>query len=278
MQKIIYTIILTFCCFIISTAQSSEKIKGNREVTIKQTYIDAFNKIIVGENFKIDIVYNEKSSVQIETDDNLHDVISFKVVDSVLMFSTSKRITSKKKMLITVNYTNVLHDIETRENAEIRSLTSLELKNASLKTVGNSKAYLNIRTDIFRFTSLDKAKVRLNLTADSSSIELSDNTKLEALINSKKIKMDLYQRANADIEGNSETLQLRVDNSSNFKGKNFTTKSCNLLSEGKSSTTLITNEIITIEASGSSAIYLYGEPKIIITKFTDTAKLQKKTL
>jgi hypothetical protein len=181
-------------------------------------------------------------------------------------------------MLITINYSNVLRDIETRENAEIRSLTSLELKNATLKTVGNSKAYLNIRTDNFTFISLDKAKVRLNLTADSSSIELSDTTKFEALINSKKIKMDLYQRADADIEGDSETIELRVDNSSNFKGKNFTTNTCNLLCEGKSSISLIVNETITIDASGDIEIYLYGEPKIIISKFSDSAKLQKKIL
>ena len=163
-----------------------------------------------------------------------------------------------------------------KDDAELRSLTSLQLTNTTLRTSGNSRAYLNIKTGNFTYNSYDKSKARLNLTADSTSIELSGTSKLDALINSKSLNMDLYQRSDATVEGDTETSVLRLDNSTTFKGKNFSSITCDLLSEGKSSTTLTVTEGITIDASGSSQIYLYGEPKIVINKFTDTAKLQKK--
>ena len=46
---------------------------------LRQTYIDDFETIIVDGNFSIEIVYNSKPSVNIEADDNLHDVIQFEV-------------------------------------------------------------------------------------------------------------------------------------------------------------------------------------------------------
>lgn len=255
---------------------AQEKIKGNRDVTIKQSYIDPFEKIIVGNDFEIQIAYNEKPSVEIEADDNLHEVIEFNVVDGVLTFDSTMRITSKKKLLITVYYSNVLNTIQLSEGAEIRSLTSLELKNLNLKTSGNSIAYLNIRTGNFKYSGTEKSKARLNLTADSTNFELIDNTKVEALLNTKATKIDIYQRADINLEGDAEMAKIRLDNSGGLSGKNFTTKNCKLSLESRSTATLSVTELINLEVSGNSSVYLYGEPKIIIDKFTDTAKLQKR--
>ncbi|MDT0559119.1 DUF2807 domain-containing protein [Ichthyenterobacterium sp. W332] len=259
-----------------TTILAQEKIKGNRDVTIKQSYVDAFEKIVISNDFEIEIAYNEKPSVEIETDDNLHEVIQFGVNEGTLSFSTTKKITSKKKLHIIVYYSNILNSIELNDGAEIRSLTSLELKHLDLKSSGNSRAYLNIRTGNFNYQGREKGKARLNVTADSSKLELIDNNKVEALINSKSVTIDLYQRSDISLEGNSETSELQLDNSAGLSGKNFTTKTCNLILEGRSSATLTVMESITLEASGNTSVYLYGEPSIVIDKFTGTAKLQKR--
>ena len=77
-------------------AQNSEKVKGNRVVTTIVTEIDAFHTIEIDEDFEIDIIYNKTPSVEIETDENLHEFITFSVRDSVLSFNKTRRITSKK--------------------------------------------------------------------------------------------------------------------------------------------------------------------------------------
>jgi hypothetical protein len=276
MNKIIIALVFSISAPLFMSAQDDEKIKGDRNVTIKQTYIDPFSKIVVGEDFYVEVIYNKKPSVEIETDDNLHEFIAFEVKDSVLIFNTTKKIVSSKKMVIKVNYGDEFQHIETFDDAEVRSLTSLELKNATLKTSGTSKAYLNIKSESFKFESLDKAKVKLNVNTKTSNISLSDNSKLDALINSPEAVFDLYQRASADIEGTAQNSVIRADNNSKFNATNFTTQSCNLSCEIASDVYIEAIIDITISATGTSAIYLFGNPKITITQFLDTAKLQKK--
>jgi hypothetical protein len=255
---------------------AQEKIKGDRNVTIKQTYIDDFKSLVVNGDFSIEIVYNSKPSVTIETDDNLHEVIQFEVVDGVLSFTETIRITSKKRLNITVNYGDALENIIVRGDGEVRSLTSMELKSASLETADNARAYLNINSTNFSYKSSGKSKTRLNLTADSTKIELSDNSKLDALINSKVADFDLYQRSDAAIEGSVKSSILRLDNSSNFNSPNFDVKSVTATLEDSSDLTISATEKITISASGDTELYLFGNPAITITKFEDNAKLQKK--
>lgn len=274
MKKIL--LILVVIMVSVPTLTAQEKIKGDRNVTIKQTYIDDFDTIVVDGDFSIEIVYNSKPSVEIEADDNLHDVIQFDVVDGILSFVETTRITSKKKLNIKVNYGDALQNIEARGDGEIRSLTSMELNDATLVTSDNSRAYLNIKARNFEYKSSGKSKTRLNLTADSTKIELSDNSKLDALINSKSADFDLYQRSDLSIEGSANNSMIRLINSSNFNGSKFDVKTTDVSLEDNSDLTISVTESIIITSSGNSETYLYGSPAITITKFEDTSKLQKK--
>lgn len=276
MNKFILAFVLLLTPMVYVAAQGDEKVKGDRNVTIKQTYIDPFNKIVVGEDFTVEIIYNSKPSVEVEADSNLHELINFDVVDGILTFATTKKITSSKRMNIKVNYSDGLEHIEVLENGEIRSLTSLELKNATLKTSGSSRTYLNIKTGDFNYTASDKARAKLNVNATNSIIVLNDNVKIEALLNSKMAKIDLYQRANAKLEGTIDNTQLRMDNSSVFNGKEFLTNTCDLTADLGSSTTIRVNNSITIAATGNSEVYLYNTPKITLTTFVGTSKLQMR--
>jgi len=257
-------------------SQSTQKIKGDRNITIKQTFIDDFETIVVDGDFAIEVVYNSKPSVEIEVDDNLHDVIQFNVVDSVLSFYQTMRITSKKKLNIKVNYSETLRNIEVKGDGEIRSLTSMELGNIALYTSDNSRAYLNINSKIFDYKSSGKSKARLNLKTDSSYVELSDTSKLDALIKSRVANFDLFQRSDATIEGISDASLIRVDNLSNLTGSEFQVKQVEAILEDNSNMTIAAEESISISASGNSELYLYNNPSIIINKFEGNSKMQKK--
>jgi hypothetical protein len=274
MKKIV--LILLMVMVAIPSLVAQQKIKGDRNVTIKQTYVDDFHKLVVNGDFSIEIVYNSKPSVNIETDDNLHDVIEFYVVDGVLTIVETMRITSRKKLSITINYGDALQHMEVRGDGELRSLTSMELNDATLITADNSRAYLNVRAKSFDYKSSGKSKTRLNLTADSTKVEMSDNTKLDALINSNVVNFDMYLRSDAVIEGSASSSILRLDNFTNFNSPKFDVKSVDATLEDNSDLTIASTESITIAASGNSEVYLYGSPSITITKFEDTAKLQKK--
>ncbi|SFZ93018.1 Putative auto-transporter adhesin, head GIN domain [Flaviramulus basaltis] len=276
MKKIL--IAFFFCLLIngLSIAQNPEKVKGNRNVTTQLTDIDSFHTIALDEDFKVDIIYSQNASVEIETDENLHEFIKFEVIDSVLTFKKTTKITSKKRLDIKVTYNEFLKHIITSGNAEILSLSTMNLKNGTLKTRGSSKAGLTIKSDDFSFNGDDKSKVKLNLTSENCTLNLSGYSKIEALINTSQISATLYQRANADIEGTCNNATLELDNNTQLNAKNFTINNCSIVSSIGSDAYLEVLENITIDASGTCAIYLYENPKIVINKLTDTSKLQKK--
>jgi len=276
MLKNALLIVFIIGCISTGLSQSKEKIKGDREVTSKETKLNAFNRIIVGEDFKIDIIEGTQASVFVETDDNLHDIIKFDVKDSTLTFNTSHKITSSKKINIKVIYTRALKQIETFEDGEISSLTSVNLDKVILKNTGSSKAFLNIKTKDFKFINSDRAKVKLNVNSQIANLELAENSNVDALINADTLNVDLYQRADAKIEGTLKHLKVRADNSTNFVGKDLTTSTAEVICEINSDVAIQVTKSLAIEASGNSELYIYAAPKIKINKFYDTAKLFKK--
>jgi hypothetical protein len=270
----ILLIALSFC--LLSQAQSIDKVKGNRNVIIHETILSPFKTLIIDQDFEVDLVYAKEPSVMIETDENLHEFFVIDVRDSILNLDLTKRITSKKKLKIKISYDDYLSTIETRDNAEVHGISTLNVSNATLIVSGDSKMGLTVKTDNFSFEGLDKSKTELNVTAKISKVILNGNSKLEALINSPVVKADLYQRANAEIEGSTDNLTLRTDNNTIFTGKNFTVKDCNIISEIDSEAILEVTDSINIAASGTSSVYLYGNPKIFVDKLTNTSKIQKK--
>ncbi|MGV6832689.1 MAG: GIN domain-containing protein [bacterium] len=259
-------------------AQKKEKIKGSKIVTIQETQINSFNRIVVGEKFEITLTEGETPSVEIEADDNLHDVIKITVADSTLYFKTTRRITTKKELKIKVTYTNALKQIETKEDGEVSSLTSVNNDEMTLVHSGSSKAFLNIKSPKFKLINSDKAKLKLNVTTKLATLELNDNSKLEALINTDSMQVDLYQRASANVEGDLIDLNVRADNSSTFTGKNLTATTGNVQADLNSDVYVQATDKLIIKALGSSEVYIYAEPEIELLKFAGTAKLHKKEL
>ncbi|MFB9056364.1 GIN domain-containing protein [Mariniflexile ostreae] len=266
---------ISFLCLSLH-AQKLEKIKGNRTIVIQETLINSFHTLDVNQDLEIELKYGAQASVEIETDENLHAVIQFDVRDSLLSFTKTHKITSKKRLKIKVTYDTNLNTIRTRDKAEIKSLNTLELPCANVKASGSSKMDLTIKTDSFKFEGHDRSKTKLDLRSHHSEFILNDSSRLNGLITSTALKAMLYQRAYAEINGTGHSLWLRTNNSAQFMGKNYSIETGDVNCENTSEATIDATNNISIEASGSSSVYLYNNPKITINSLTDTAKLQKK--
>lgn len=59
MKTKLHLLILTYLVTFLSFSQSTEKIKGSRNVTTQITEIDAFNRLVISDNFKINIKQGE---------------------------------------------------------------------------------------------------------------------------------------------------------------------------------------------------------------------------
>ena len=274
MKKII-TLTLILCSFL-AFSQKKEKVKGSKILKMEQKQVESFQNIEVEDNLEIFLVKGNECAIEIEADDNLIQFVEYKSAGNTLKLSTSKEITSFKKLSIRVTYTSEFKMVIAKNETNITSLSDLVLDNITFKTYDYAKLYLNAKTKMFTLMANDKSRIELNLTSEKTAIDLSKNAQLKALISSLDMKFDLYQKSSANVEGDATTLDLRLDNNSIFNGEKLTAKSADIIAEGYANCAVLVSTKVMIDASGKSEIELYGEPKIEIKRFTESAVLTKK--
>ena len=277
MKKII---ILSFLIISsITFGQKKEKIKGSKIVKLEQKQVESFESIEVEDNIEVFLVKGSECGLEIQADDNLIEFIDYKLAGNNLRISTSRDITSFKKLSVRIIYTDKFNMVIAKNEANITSLSDLVLDNITFKSYDYSKLFINANTKDFTLMINDKAKVELNLKSDKTAIDLSKSGFLKAFISSTDTKFDMYQKSSAEIEGDIVNLKLRLDNNTDFTGNKLTTKNAILETSGYSKSNIIVNNIITIDASGNSEIELYGAPtKIEMKRFIDSAALTKKQM
>ena len=270
-----FLIILLFSTTLVFS-QKAEKIKGSKVVTSSIQQVKPFTMIEVEDNIEIYLEKGTKSEIKIEADDNLHDVISLKVENNILIISTSKEIQGFKKLSVKVTYTNDLNLITTKDESIITAIQEIILDTITFKSLDKSKLFLNVNAGNFNLLADDKSKIELNLKSETSFIELSKNSSLKALINSSELKCDLYQKSSGIIEGDSDNSIIRIDNLAELNASKFNSKTSDLTIEGKASCSLLVENNFTLDANDNTEINVYGNPKIEIRKFSGEAKLLKK--
>lgn len=257
-------------------AQKKEKIKGSKTVTVEQREVGNFDALLIEDNLEVYLERGDRTELKIEADDNLHDIISLDLSDNILRVYTTKQATNYKKIIVRVTYTKDLNLITSKDESTVNAIQELLLNTVTLKVHDASKLFLNVNTKDFLLQADDKSKTELNLKSEKSTIELSKNASLKALINTTDLKVDMYQKSGATLEGNALNTKIRLDNNASFTGNKLTTKNADITTESYSSCSLFTETAVVIDAANKSEIQLVGSPKIEIRKFADEAKLIKK--
>lgn len=274
-QKITLFIAVLFMTATMS-AQKKEKIKGSKIVTIEQKEIGDFETLEVKNELEIFLIKGEKCGIEIEADDNLHEFIDISLQAGTLQLSLTRDISSSKKLSVRVTYTDAFKMVTANNEAKITALEDIVLDDFTFKSFDSAKIFANVKTKNFTLSGNDKSKTELNLKSESAAIELGKNANIKALISVTNLKFDMYQKSTATIEGDVIDLKLRLDNNSDFTGKNFTAKNAELLTEGYTNCSILVNGTVSIDASGKSEIQLYGDQKIDMKRFVDDSVLRKK--
>ena len=122
----------------------------------------------------------------------------------------------------------------------------------------------------------DKAEAEINVKGESTSLELSKNSRLKALVAATECKVDMYQKSTALLEGTATTAKIRLDNSSHLTASKLAIGTVELETDGSAKCEINSSIAISIAAAGKSQIELWGEQKITIKKLANNALLQKK--
>ena len=259
-------------------AQKKEKIKGNREVLIKKFTVASFNAIEAGEKFKIKLQKTtDTTRIEIETDDNLFDVIHYKVEDETLKFWTSMEIVKKKRLRITVFVPESFNKIRLVEKGQVFNDEQLELNNLALEAFNKSEAKLNLHIkDNLEVTATDKSDLNLEVDVPKAGFKLSEDSNLKAKISTKSVTTELDKSAYCKLEGKTDRLVLKATEKTEVKAENLVAKNVELTVLDKASVNINASKQIIMNLSGKTETYLYGSPGIQLKSFKGNAVLYKK--
>jgi hypothetical protein len=269
-------ILLLLLSTTLTLAQKKDKIKGSKTVTVEQREIGNFEALEIEDNLEVHLERGEKTELKIEADDNLHDIISLDLRDNILRIYTTKEAVNYKKLIVRITYTKDLNLVTSKNESTINAIQEIQLGNLTFKTQDYSGLFLNVNAKNFILQADDKSKTELNLKSENTIIELSKNSSLKALVTTTDLKVDMYQKSNANIEGDATNAIIRMDNNSSLTGNKLTIKNIDVTTESYSNCSVNAVTTVIIDAANKSEIQLVGAPKIEIRKFADEAKLIKK--
>jgi len=275
MKKLVLLIILTLTTTI-TYSQKKEKVKGSKIVTTEVKKMESFTSLEVADNLEIFLVKGTECGLEIEADDNLHDAIDATISGSTLRLSTLKSIYGYKKLSIRVTYTDDFKQVVSRNEATVSAIADIELDNITFKSFDYSKLLLSSKSKNFSLYMDDKSEGELNIKGENTIINLSKNATLKAQVTTINMTLDLYQKSDAIITGDAEQMKVRLDNNASLEAKALAVKNAELTCEAYSSVNLLVKGTLSIDASGKSEIQLYGDQKIDMKRFVDSAVLTKK--
>ncbi len=268
------TLIMLVLGMTVVNAQRKPKIKGNRSVIEVQEALPPFNAIELADDLEVDLEKSTAPGYFITADDNLIDILKFKVEDGTLIISSFYKVTSKKKLEITVKYTE-LSGITLKEGI-LRNEDMLSAEDLFINTYGASRLQLNASAIVTNLNMEGISSADLNLDTDSLNVVLKDRVDASIYVVGEKNNLEMHKNASARMEGTMDTLDLKLYESSNFKGKSYEAAVVRASLEETSSARIYAYKNLELSAKGSPKVYLYGDPKITINEFLDTAELYKR--
>ncbi len=272
-MKNLITLIVLLVCFQ-TFAQRKPKIKGNRSVIEVREELPSYKAIELIDDLEIVLQKGSSEGYTINADDNLIDVLKFKVQDSILIISSFYKITSKKKLGITVNYTEL--ESITMRDGKINMKDVISSDELHVNTYGPSRLELNATAPVMNINMEGMSSGDFNLASDSLNITLKDRIDVRVYAVGASNTIQMYNNASAKIEGSADLLNVNLFGNSNLKAAKL--EAANISANLEESTNARLNALENIELSsrGSSKTYLYGNAKIVVLDFLGTSQLHHK--
>lgn len=256
-------------------AQRKPKIKGNRNVIEVLEALPAFHTIELKDDLEVHIDNASSESYSIVGDDNLIDVLRFRVVDSTLIISAFYKITGKKQLDITINYVG-LKALYLRDGS-LTGNQRVVTDELGITTSGVAKVDLSVDSPVVTIAMEENSQANFNVQGDSLDLALKDKSSLQLYGTTTVQQLQMAGNAVATLEGTSDTLRLDLSESANLKAQKLEAADIRLETKETAIARVYAYRDIELLASGASRTYLYGNPGIVITAFEDSAELHKES-
>ncbi|TVZ27593.1 putative autotransporter adhesin-like protein [Gillisia sp. Hel_I_86] len=257
-------------------SQAQKSVKGSRNVTTEQTEINSFTAIELDGEFKVGLLNGNRFMVEVEADDNLHDLIQIEVVNNVLYIKPSTKISNSKSQKLKITFADTLTKITVDGKVEFEALEEFYLHDFEFIAKGRSKSEFSATTNTFKLNNSGKAKVDVEITSEEISLELNESSDLEGSLKSTLLTVNALDDSSAKLKGSIEELYLSAAKSSKFDAEKLTSETAEVFATGNSKNSINVSKTLKLSAKDKSEVDLYNTPKIDLVEFSQKAVLSKK--
>lgn len=257
-------------------AQRKPKIKGNREVTQVTESLPPFSGLELTDDLEIVLKRSAEEGYSITADDNLIDIIKFKVNDGTLVISAFYEITSKKELSIVVNYNQLNSIILTDGRLSTGEGEKINSDVLNVKSTGSSRLNLDGEVGQLNVVMQDNSKGDYTISADSLSVTMQNKSDAAFYLNAFKGKAAVSDNSTLTLEGTSGTMDVTSVGDGKLLAMDLEVGTLNAEVSGSSEARLYATELLRISLSGTARCYLFGDPAITLSSFKDSAEFYKR--
>jgi len=181
LTKIIVATILSLTLFSCNFDMNfNTGIKGNGDVQIEdRTINESFTEIKATEGLDVYLTQGNETSIIVEADENLHDVIITEVIDNVLKIHTSENIGWSKAKKVTVSFKDI-SKITSTSGSDVFSTNTITTEHLKLNSTSGSDMTLDVNVTVLECKSTSGSDLRLSGKADKLIAEATSGSDIKA--------------------------------------------------------------------------------------------------
>lgn len=238
--------LITLCLFyfiaVSSTHSQWNRVQLSENITTETKKVQEFDKIYATDDFIVNVNFSDsETSLRIEANQNLHELIQVKVENGQLKLSTKSYSSSRK-------------------SASERLIAHVTVPNlVSIAGSGDAEYYL-----------LDP------LRAKKLNLNLNDDAILKGKIHIEQLTVNLDSDAELSLKGSANNMSVKADSDSVIDGYDFSVDNLDIKLNGDSEAELTVNETIDITARGDSEFTYKGKGIISSKRITGDSDVNHK--
>jgi len=187
-------------------------VRGDGDVVSKSRKIsDDFVRINASRGLDVYITKSKKISLEVEADENLHELIETEVKNGTLYITTTKNIysASAKKIHLSVNHINAIH---VNSGAEVYSENTFSTDKLVVNASSGAHARLDLKVDELTCESSSGSEIRVAGETNYLSVSSSSGSDIDAYeLKAKTCKADassgsdIHVYVTESFEGNASS-------------------------------------------------------------------------
>ena len=220
--------LLSLCLLIITSSCMITGVRGNRNVVTENRSISSnFDAIHISHGIELDLSIDGSTSLIVEADENIMDLIRTEVENGVLRIYTEENIWSSKARIVHLS-ADQINKIKATSGASVHNRNTLRSKSLELSATSGANLSLLLEVD----------------QLDCSTTSGSD----------------------ISLKGMANHAKFRATSGSNLRAKNLTAKSCDASVTSGANVSLHATDALEAKATSGGNISYDGSPTTIQKK------------